>query len=368
MPRTILLRYGELALKSERVRRRFERCLRANIKLALSGIKHELNVERGRMFVDTAAIKTAAKRLARVPGIVSLSPARRLRAELDEIREVAVEEARRIVSRGESFAVRTRRVGKHEFSSKRVNEVVGAAILEAIPGIRVDLEAPEREICVEVREREAYMYRETLAGPGGLPVGTEGCVVSMLAGDANSSAAAYLVMKRGCEVFPIFFDGRPYFIALGKAGWAAKRLAGFYPKLRLRAVPFGKVLNVLATKAPSGLTCVLCKRAMLKLAGRLAREVDAEAVVSGEDSARITELGLSNLSAIDEACGLPVLRPLSGMDRAMVRELVPKACVSGLSEISCGVKSRPIEPVRPDEARRIEEELDIPSLLENIRG
>jgi len=366
MRKTILLRYGELALKSERVRRRFEGCLRANIGLALSGIGYQLRAERGRMFVDTRAIRAAVKRLSRVPGIVSLSPARRLGARLDEICEAAVEEARRVISGGESFAVRTRRVGEHEFSSRQVNEVVGAAILKAVLGARVDLETPQQEICVEVRGREAYVYCKTLAGPGGLPVGTEGRVVSLHSGDANSSAAAYLVMKRGCEVFPIFFDGRPHLTARGKARRAAKKLAGFHPKLKLRVVPFGKVLDELVAKTPRELTCVLCKRAMLGLANEIARGIGAEAVVSGEGSARVAELGLSNLRVIDEACGLPVLRPLAGADKAMVERLVPATCVSGLGELVCKARSKPVKQVQSSEVREIEEKIGIPSLLETI--
>ena len=360
-----MLRYGELALKSERVRRRFERRLRANIELALSGIEHKLRVERGRIFVDTAAIKAATKRLTRVPGIVSLSPARRLAARIGEIREVAVEEARRRVSRGESFAVRTRRVGEHEFSSREVNEVVGAAILKAVPGARVDLENPEKEIFVEVRGREAYVYCETFPCPGGLPVGTEGRVVALLSGDASSSAATYLAMKRGCEVLPIFFDGKPYFAALGKARVAVRWLAGFCPRLRLRVVPFGRVLAKLVTDAPRELTCVLCKRAMVRLAGEVARGIGAEAIVSGENPARIAELRLGNLGVIDEACQFPVLRPLAGADRAMAEEFIPQACVGGLVGPRCKARSKQ-KLAGLGEVREVEEKLGVPSLLETL--
>ncbi|MCJ7720712.1 MAG: tRNA 4-thiouridine(8) synthase ThiI, partial [Candidatus Hadarchaeum sp.] len=79
MAKTIIVRYGELALKSEKVRRRFEWQLIDNIELSLRGLKHRIRRERGRIFVDTTSAKVLDK-LASVPGIVSVSIASKTNA------------------------------------------------------------------------------------------------------------------------------------------------------------------------------------------------------------------------------------------------------------------------------------------------
>jgi thiamine biosynthesis protein ThiI len=323
MKRTIIVRYGELALKSEPVRRYFERRLRTNMNFALRGIAYKLRRERGRLYVDTSATKTAIKRLVRVPGIVSVSPAVRLSATLADICSGSLKIAKRVLKVGESFAVRTTRVGKHTFSSKDVNVTVGSAILKAIQGVHVNLSNPDREISIEVRERDAYVFTDTVPGAGGLPVGVEGNVVALLSGDIDSAVATYLVMKRGCKVFPVFLDSTPYAAkrARARAISVTRRLAESQPKLEFRVLPFGQVLRTFIAKAPRGLTCVLCKRAMVRVAEAIAREVNARAVVMGDSLKPVSSQTLPNLRLIDEACGLPILRPLVGLDKARIGQM-----------------------------------------------
>ncbi|MEM2618121.1 MAG: hypothetical protein QW356_01345, partial [Candidatus Hadarchaeales archaeon] len=70
----IILRVGELFLKSTKTRRRFENLLIQNLREVLHGIKFELEKERGRIYLSTKS-RRALDRLTKVPGIVSLSPA-----------------------------------------------------------------------------------------------------------------------------------------------------------------------------------------------------------------------------------------------------------------------------------------------------
>ena len=63
MAKTVIVRYGEIALKSEPVRRRFERRLIENIKLSLKGLDYKLRRERGRIFTDTCRPSAVMERL-----------------------------------------------------------------------------------------------------------------------------------------------------------------------------------------------------------------------------------------------------------------------------------------------------------------
>lgn len=355
MAKTIIVRYGELALKSERVRRRFERCLINNIKLALKGIDHKLTRERGRIFVNTRQVDSAVKRLTRVPGIVSVSPAVKVDATMNAIRSAAVKAAKKTLTSRKTFAIRARRVGKHAFSSQDVNIAVGSAVLNAMPDASVDLSAPDQEISIEIRDKKAYVFTTTMTGVGGLPVGSQGNVVALLSGGIDSPVAAYLMMKRGCSVFPIFFDNKPYTDdrARKRAIAVAKKLAEFSPRVEFRVVPFGRILRAFIEKPPRKLTCVLCKRAMLRIAEIFAERVKAEALVTGEVVGQVASQTIANLRVIDEACELPVMRPLIGMDKVEIERIARQI---GTFEVSTrSVAGCSAVPQYPETRARLEE-------------
>ena len=370
MTKTIIVRYGELVLKSERVRRRFEWRLIDNIELALKGLDHKLTRERGRIFINTGRVNAALKRLTRVPGIVSVSPAVKIDATMDAIRSAAVKTAKKTLTSGKTFAIRARRVGKHAFSSQDVNIAVGSAVLKAVPGASVDLSAPDQEISIEIRDKNAYVFTTTMAGVGGLPVSSQGNVVALLSGGIDSPVAAYLMMKRGCKVFPVFLDNKPYtdYRARKRAIAVTKKLAEFSPRVELRVVPFGRILRTFVEKAPRKLTCVLCKRAMFRIAEKIAKRAKAEAIVTGESLGQVASQTLPNLRVLDEACELPVMRPLIGMDKVEIERIARQI---GTFEIStrlvAGCSAVPRYPETKAEltdVRKAEESLDMLALIE----
>src|SRR3972149_2227351 len=157
----ILVRFGELGLKSPYVRKQLLDRLVGNIQdlFAAEGIECLTRSDRGRVYVDANDLAAATGALRRVFGIVSFRPppgaAGRLRG-------------------GGSFAIRARRSGTHTYSSQDLATLLGRRIQEAVPGARVDLSSPEVEVRVEVRENKAYVFDKVVDGPGGLPMGSQG--------------------------------------------------------------------------------------------------------------------------------------------------------------------------------------------------
>lgn len=369
MTKTVIVRYGEIALKSEPVRRRFERRLMENIKLSLKGLDCKLRRERGRIFIDTCRPNAVTGRLAKTPGIVSLSPSFRTNATIDSITSAAVREAMKILSPGMTFAIRTSRVGEHPFSSRDVNVSAGSAVLAKMKGVRVNLSTPKREIFVEVRGGDAFVFTKIVDGVGGLPVGTQGSVVLLFSGSLNSSVSSYLSMKRGCMLHPTFFDPRPH--ADGRARkyavGAARKLAGFYPKLELRIFPYGKIFRTITEGAAQGLENLLCKRVMVRAAGVIAGRVGGAAIVGDEDLEQIAEGGIESLRMIDDACELPVLRPLAGMVKDDIKKIADRM---GIFDPPAHAENRYPPPFHPialklEEVREIEEGLNIDALIES---
>ncbi len=197
----LLVRFGELALKSRFVRRQLRDRLVANIQdlFAAEGIECLTRADHGRIYVDVDDVPAASAALKRVFGIVSFSTAQETSSDPKDIAEIAIRLARERVPDGGSFAIRPRRSGTHPYTSQDLAKGLGRQIQEAFPKARVDLDSPDTEIHVEVRENRAFVFADIVHGPGGLPLGSQGRGLALVDSEAGM-VAAWLAMKRGCRV------------------------------------------------------------------------------------------------------------------------------------------------------------------------
>ena len=207
----VLVRFGEIALKSRYVRRQLRDRLIANIQdmFAAEGMECVTEADEARVYVHVDDVEAARAILARVFGIVSMSQAVETRADLEAIRSAVLEEAARMgLASPTSFAIRARRVGDQPFTSQGLAKDLGAAIQRAYPGVRVDLGHPDVEMHVEVRRNRAFVFQEIWPGPGGLPLGSQGRGLAIVEDDAGL-VAAWMGMKRGCRlVVASSYDGK----------------------------------------------------------------------------------------------------------------------------------------------------------------
>ncbi len=198
----ILVRYGELALKSPPVRREFERALSRNIleQFVAAGTSCRLRSDRGHLYVEAEDGRAAMRLLRRVFGVTSVSEVREVATERAAIRAALFEIADTVLVPGARFAVRARRTGQHPFTSQELARDLGGDLLEryADRGLRVDLTHPEVELTVEVRDQRTYLSTGRERGPGGLPLGVAGRVVALVDGP-RGALGAFLMMKRGCR-------------------------------------------------------------------------------------------------------------------------------------------------------------------------
>jgi len=235
MPK-LLVRYGELGLKSPSVRRRFENALIDDIRRrhALAKTPCVISQSRGRLFVDSDDWHKSCEILTRTFGVVSFSPVERVSSNIDELTKATVEFSRPVLYPGATFAIRSRRSGNHPYTSQTLAEKLGKAVLDdhSASGVKVALDSPDIEISVEVREKDAYLFSSVLSGPGGMPLGTQGRVLSILDSEP-AIASTWLMMKRGCSVLVAGVD-RAFIDVLEK----------WYPNLK--ATPPGKSLFELA--------------------------------------------------------------------------------------------------------------------------
>ena len=204
----ILVRYSEVGLKSRSVRSRFERVLMDNMisALAREGIEALVNCDQGRIYVrtDKGRIDDGIKVLQRVFGIASVSPVIETTSDMESIKATAVNYSKDVLADNSSFKIKSRRVGTHQYTSMDIAVQVGEAVLYANQdrGVKVDIHNPDKEIFVEVRENQTFIFSEYCDGTGGLPMGSQGKVLIVLEKDTDA-LAAWLIMKRGCRAIAI---------------------------------------------------------------------------------------------------------------------------------------------------------------------
>ncbi|MEA3203554.1 MAG: tRNA uracil 4-sulfurtransferase [Thermoplasmata archaeon] len=283
----VLVRFGEIGIKSAPVRRQMLERLRQNLLGAMQAAGAEGDAQRvgSRLWMVGPDVPALVDAATHTFGVVSASPARRVPATLEAIGAVAAELALR--SPWASFAIRARREGTHPFTSQDVNVQVGSAVYRAAQAAgrspKVDLGSPDFALDIDVRQDRAYLFTEQHEGPGGIPVGTQGTVLALVS-DPDSFLAAWLMMRRGCAVVPLHagtMGSLPLEAMAAMARWGLPREAEVLPLCK----------------------GAIAKPVLLEAAAQVAREHRATALVTGE-----------GLFAALCAAPLPVLRPVCGLD------------------------------------------------------
>jgi thiamine biosynthesis protein ThiI len=197
-------------------------------------------------------------------------------------------------------------------------------------------------------------------------------VLLLLSGGIDSPVAGLRMMRRGCRVDAVHFHSLPYLDGSGRE--KARRLCAVLSRgqgaTRLSTVAFGDIQSEIVRSVVRPLRVVLYRRMMMRIAARMARQDGAAALVTGDSLGQVASQTLANLSIVERASPLPVLRPLVGMDK---QEIMQYAERSGTYEISilpdqdCCTLFVPRHPTTAARLRDVEEAeaaLDVEGLVE----
>jgi thiamine biosynthesis protein ThiI len=315
MKKQWLVRYSEIFLKSDPVRRQWENTLIKNIREVMPGV-HVRN-ERGRIWLDG---DTKPDLLKNIFGIVSFSEVEHIR--LDEIETSLPDYCRRhgIVD-VKTFALKIKRVGTHDFSSNDKAIEFGNLLRKEFPHLKVNLAHPDKEIHIEIRANQAYLYDNVTKAAGGLPLGVEGTLVALVSGGIDSPVAAWMMMKRGCRIIPLFVALDTFLdeTTIARAERVVEILARYQPGIKLTVIRdcyLAEAKRELVSRGLEKYTCILCKRRMYRIATAFAHESGAKGIVTGESLGQVASQTLDNLLVLtDAASDVPVYRPLIGFDK-----------------------------------------------------
>jgi len=369
----VVVHYSEIGTKSGN-RSMFERALVGNVRNAVARwAKVDVRRETGRLSfalapVASGDIPAVIAAVAALPGVAWVSPAVRTEPTMDAMRDAVVELAKQ---RSGSFKIDARRSEKTlPFRSRDMNVELGSAVNIAT-GRPVDVHTPDSEYRVGVDSKRAYVHDARVNGPGGLPAGTSGKVISLLSGGIDSPVASYLAMLRGCRVIALHLWNQSYSGdgVREKVLRIGRELAKFHAPLRLEMVPFEEIQQEIIAAAPAEFRMLLYRRAMLRVAGVLRRQHKAGATITGDCIGQVASQTLPNLAAVYDAAEPPVLAPLIGMNKM---DVVGMAQRIGTYEASvmpgddcCGllVARHPSTGTTAAILREIEEEYDLGALV-----
>ncbi|MEQ7214761.1 tRNA uracil 4-sulfurtransferase ThiI [Enterococcus asini] len=370
----IMVRYGELSTKGKN-RRSFIMRLAENVKGALAAfpaVTVKGDRDRMHLYLNGTDSKPVMERLTKVFGIQNFSPSIRVEKDLDVIIATVQALMQKIYTGSETFKITAKR-SDHEFvqTSDELNQTLGSAVFQVLPGIKAQMKRPDINLRVEIRQNGAYLSYETIQGAGGLPVGTSGRGMLMLSGGIDSPVAGYLAMKRGVEIEAVHFASPPYTSeqALQKAKDLTEKLTPYVGKIQFIEVPFTEVQEEIKKHVPQGYWMTITRRMMLRLTDLIREMRRGLVIINGESLGQVASQTLQSMVAINEVTATPIIRPVVTMDKLEIIDIAQAIDTFELAiqpfEDCCTIFAPPQPKTRPnlEKVQYYEEHLDIDGMI-----
>ena len=326
MKKVILIKYGELTTKKDN-RKFFIKTLRNNILDKLSDYNIAVTDDYYRMFIevnenDIDSITSKLKCIFGIPEIAVCYKDENVTEE--EIKKVSL-----MVMKEEDFCtfkVETKRSDKSfPVKSMDMNNIIGSLILKNIE-CKVDVHNPEIILNIEIRREGFYIYTKGIKCLGGYPVGTLGRGLLMLSGGIDSPVAGYMTIKRGVELYYLYFESRPHtsIEARNKVRDLARKLENYNTNGKLMVVNFTKIQETIYKNLDTTYLITIMRRMMYRIAERVAKKNKCLAIVNGESVGQVASQTLASMIAVNDVTNYPILRPLCSFDKLDIIEISKK--------------------------------------------
>ena len=322
MKEIILIKNGELALKGLN-RSTFEDILIKNIRKRIKPLgEFEYRKEQSTVAVvpmdDYIDMDEVSDRISCVFGIAAYSRALQVEKDMDVILKNAPVYLAEQLKSAKTFKVEGKRADKKfSLKSPEISAEVGGAILSAFPHLRVDVKNPEILVTIEIREKFAFIRGNQTKGAGGMPTGTAGKASILISGGIDSPVAAYMMAKRGLVLNAIHFASPPYTSPQSeeKVHNLLRQVSRYSGNITLFTVGFTEIQEEIRDKCPEDLFTLIMRRFMMRIAQRIAEKEDSKALITGESLGQVASQTLNALACTDAVVGMPVFRPLIGLDK-----------------------------------------------------
>lgn len=379
MYNTIIIRNGELAIKGEN-RPVFEKKLMMNIKRVLYGMQgYKVYKGEGRIYVDVEPeiLEEVIGKLKNVFGIVTLSPAMKLERGYDNLKEACLKVFEDVIAHGDykTFKLEVKRQNKsfHMTSPEMTKDIAGYILSTHHEKIGVDIFKPDFMLYAEFRDNMNIVYARRVDCVGGMPVGINGKVITLLSGGIDSPVATYMASKRGLEIEAVHFHSFPFTSekSAQKVEKLAKIVSLYTGPIKLHMVNLLPIQKELAEKCPEELMTILSRRFMMRIAEKVGQQNDCGALVTGESIGQVASQTIEGLTATNDVVEiLPVIRPLISFDKEDIIKIardIDTFETSIIPEEDCCTVFLPKRPATKPKLEKIykaEEVLDIEKLVD----
>ena len=328
MKEVILIKLGEIVLKGLN-RKNFEDRLIKSIKYRLHHIgafkvRNSQSIITVTPLDDSADMDEAAECISKVFGIAAFSRACAAEKDIESIKNTARIYLEDKFAMAGSFKVEAKRSDKKfPLTSPEIAKEVGSFLADSYPDTEVDVHNPDMIVTVEIRDDAAYIHAGAEKGAGGIPVGTGGKAVILISGGIDSPVAAYMMAKRGIELTAVHFASPPYTSerAEEKVRELLERVSAYSGRMTMYTVPFTKLQEEIRDKCHEEYFTIIMRRFMMMIAERLAEKNDCKALITGESLGQVASQTIGAIACTDNACGMPVFRPLIGLDKEEIIEI-----------------------------------------------
>lgn len=353
----VLVRHGEIATKSAKVRSDMVKVLRQRVedRLDFEDITYEsVQIKPGRIICrGVEDSKPAARVISELPGVASSSPVYATENSLESIKNISGE-----IEVGTTFGIDANTSGQTNLDSNEVERELGDYFCESTDAT-VDLDNPETWVRIDVRSEEAFVFDQVFKGPQGFPAGTGSKVAALISGGIDSPVAAYEMMKKGEDIIPVYFYNKPIAAEdhLIRFKSVVRKLKRFNPSKNwdMYIVDMEEVNKTLLDKVNKG-RMILHREIMFKVAEEILSD-DISGIATGESLAQKSSQTARNLEKTSSAVETTIFRPLLTRDKYGITEQARE--IGTFEEAKIDSACRSLSPTSP--ATRISEEH-----LENI--
>ena len=326
MKKVILIKYGELTTKKDN-RKFFIKTLRNNILNKLSDYDIVVTDDYYRMFIEVNEddIDSITSKLKCIFGIHEIAVC----YKDENVTEEEIKKVSLMVMKEEDFCtfkVETKRSDKSfPIKSIDMNNIIGSLVLKNIE-CKVDVHNPDIILNIEIRREGFYVYTKGIKCLGGYPVGTLGRGLLMLSGGIDSPVAGYMTIKRGVELYYLYFESRPHtsIEARNKVRELARKLEKYNTNGKLMVVNFTKIQETIYKNLDTTYLITIMRRMMYRIAERVAKKNKYLAIVNGESVGQVASQTLSSMIAVNDVTSYPILRPLCSFDKLDIIEISKK--------------------------------------------
>ncbi len=192
----------------------------------------------------------------------------------------------------------------------------------------------------------------------------------LLSGGFDSPVAGWLLKNNfeNLTIHALHFTAVPF--TDGKALEKSVKLCKLLGFKKLFIANLALIQKAILEKAPEAWLTILSRRAMLKIASKLAMDNDYKFLITGDSLGQVASQTLRNLVVINESSKVLVLRPLLFFNKQEIIELSKKAgCyeISKIKAMDCGLTpKKPVLKASLEKALQFEKVYNAETVVKNV--